>query len=149
MEKNRVLNEILKIEKSGKFNEGVPLPGSHEFVASLNNFERAIYTYAINISKLEMESSKKLFQISAISGFMWFSIISRLDLWDKPDSYGINNGKSLVIVDEESFTEAMGIKIEIKKINSVDELPEEIREELMKSLMLSKSFGNLGKFSVN
>ncbi len=143
-----VMDEIKRIEREGKFSEGIALPGYHEVVDPLTPFERAINTCMHNVLNSEMDKSLKSFQAQALSNLMWFSIVNHHRLWYKPNNYGINKGKTLVIVDEESMLSELGSKTEEKTITSIDELPKELREALTKLVLSSKSFGP-GKFSVN
>lgn len=136
----KILEDILEIEISGKFDESIILPGCNEVVGYLTDFERAIHTYIMNIFKSKMEQPKKEFQISILSGLFWFLVVNRLNLWDKPLSYGINKGKTIVIVDKEAVAEMLGLNMTGKKISSIDELPQEVREALVGFVLSSKSF---------
>lgn len=44
-----VMDEIKRIEREEKFSEGIALPGYHEVVARLTDFERAICIYMNNV----------------------------------------------------------------------------------------------------
>lgn len=134
-------NEILEIERKGIFNEGFALPGYHEVIDTLNDFERAVYTLAINVFNSDMNAIEKKFQLNTISGLLWFSIIDRLNLWEKPKYYGINKGRTIVIVDKESIKM---MRPEAKTITSIDDLPEGLKNALT-NLVMSSTSNEAGK----
>jgi hypothetical protein len=143
----KVSKRILEIEKSGKFHKGYTLPGCHEFVAHLNDYERAICTYMeeIFISGADREAIK--FQVEILKGELWFSIIDRLNLWANPKSYAINNGSSLVIPDDDAVKEILGAHN--MEVNSIDDLPGELRKALTDLVLSSKTFGFRGDPHIN
>lgn len=138
---------IAEIEKSGKFQKGISLSGCNEFVARLNDHERAMCAYMeeIIISGADIRSIK--FQTEIVRGELWFSIIERLDLWEKPNNYAINNGESLVILDDDALREIIGSKT--INASSIDDLPDEVRKMLTDLVLSSKSFGFRSNSSVN
>lgn len=160
------IKRIVEIWKKGEFAEDYGIPGYHEHLGPLNDFERAIFTYMIEVWK-EMRSYQKngaelkgrdaalekyKRKISTAKQFLLFIVTDRMNLWEKDiKMIGINKGKNVVAVDSDSLAEAIGISATRteKVVESIDDLPDDIRNSLFDLVLSSKGFRPSLKFADN
>lgn len=141
-----ILNqEIDFILKNACFSEGYTLSGSNEVIGKLSNYERAIYTRLMMLQD-HMESSVDKFekgilisQISTLSGYLWFFIRDRLNLWNTGNQYAINRGISVVVLEEKNKI-SLDIDIEIKNFGDFDSLSNTIKNDIIRTIISSETF---------
>ncbi len=168
-----ILRCIALIRKSD-FIEGPALPGIHEVVGQLDDFERAVVTYLMStikslFEKVRTRSFKESEDLELLkseimamelkkvllSKFLWFIIFDRLNLWDKRTmgEFGINKGKSVVILNPDFISDmerSSDPNIQAVKIESIDDLPEEVKEALTRLVLSSSDFkGRAGQGPIN
>lgn len=166
-----ILRCISLIRKSD-FTEGPALPNIHKVVGKLDDFERAIVTYLMStVNSLFERAQTKSFKESKdiellkseiiamerknflLSKFLWFIIFDRLNLWDKGmvEDFGIDKGKNVVVLEHDFIpNKENSPDIKVVKIETIDDLPEGVREALTKLVFSSPSFkGGLGQGPIN
>lgn len=162
-----ILRCILLIRKED-FIEGPALPGT--VVGQLDDFERAIVTYLMStinslfekvrtrsfnedLELLKSEIMAMELKKVLLSKFLWFIIFDRLNLWDKRTmgEFGIDRGKRVVVINPDFISDTeRGSDIQVVKIESIDDLPEEVKEALTRLVFSSSDFkGRAGQGPIN